>query len=131
MPTHPDTPSSSPTIASLQMGMDLAKKQKRASVKGPTCSYSDWIILKDVRVREMQGLQLVLQNARIEYNSVFPVQSRDPVQKEYIRQLEVHQARLQVELNELESLFLLGAIKKKGIWDMLRIRLYSWTVYNK
>lgn len=94
-------------------------------------SHSTWVIKRDGLAREIAGLQLVVQQQRLAYMSVFPVSARDPVQKEFVRQLEVQQAMLQVEIEELNILQLKGKVKSRGLWDMVKIRAYQWAVYNK
>lgn len=107
-----------------------------AGVKGiPTArgvmSHSDWVIKRERLARELAGIQLVAQQQRIEYFSVFPVTARDPIQKEFVRQLEVQQAMLQVEIQELAYDFTRGFVKPRSILDLLKIRAYQWAVYNK
>lgn len=99
--------------------------------KRDTVSYWRWIIAQEKIQRQMQGLSLVLQKARIDYNAVFPVTVRDPVQKEYIRQLEIEQSKLLVASAELAGWASTQRVLPSTLWDLIVVRLYEWSVYNR
>lgn len=90
-----------------------------------------WIVAQEKLSRQVSGLKMVLQKAKIDFYGTFPVEVRTNVQREYIRQLEIEVAKLEEGMKELRKMQADGKVRVSGLWDSIMIRLYSWSVLGK
>lgn len=89
--------------------------------------YWKWVVAQDKVKRQLTGLRTVLQSERLMFHGIFPIESRTPEQREYLRQLEIQIAKCEVALIELA-----GAKKDPSkTWDRIVIMAYTWAVYNR
>jgi len=90
-----------------------------------------YVVAQDKLDRQLQGLRLFMQRKRLEYFGVFPVQRRDPEQREVIRQLEIEIAKCLLAKEEIAEFTKRNLPIKHTWWDDLIIRAYNWSVYNR
>lgn len=105
------------------LGLDKGRRGKDNRL-----AFYRWLIAQDQVVKQRRGLELVLQVERAEYFGVYPVSARDPVQKEFIRQLEIELLKGAEQLTLLQELQEHGQVRRKGLWDIVMLRLYQWAI---
>ena len=90
-----------------------------------------WLVEQERITRQIQGLSLTLQYEKTQFYGVFPPSLRSEETREYLRQLEIELAKMQIALDFIRSKKALEIVRSPRVWDRLLIRLYYWAVYNK
>lgn len=85
-----------------------------------------YVVALDKVTKQLQGLMLYMQAQRVDYYGTFPVQTRDPVQKELIRQLEIQVAKQELALTELQKWKVQGLVRTPTLWDSIMVSVYNW-----
>lgn len=88
-------------------------------------SHFQWLKERFSRSKQLSLVRLTRQVARLEFQGR-PLEDRDPRQRAYLRELEIVEAKLGVELRELENMKLEGRVAPAGILDKVKIALFGW-----
>lgn len=99
----------------------------RKLVIKPKITYSKWVIAVAQNARQLQGIQDIIAQKRIDYYGVYPAELRDREMPEFIRQLEVQEAMGLSVQTELLAMRDRDMVLKRTWWDTVVMRLYQWS----
>lgn len=93
----------------------------------PQLRYYKWVIAVAQNAKQLQGIQDIITQKRIDYHGVFPPEARSRELQEFIRQLEIQEAMgLEVQ-NDLLEMRDTGKVAKRAWWDIIVLRAYEWS----
>lgn len=89
-------------------------------------THARWVIEKYTRAKQIPMLRLTGQVGRLEIKGKATA-DQDPRQQEYVRQLDIAVAKLEVEIEELERMPRRGEVKAKTWKDAFILWLFAWS----